>query len=136
MKVFFDNLFAERTKGLHKAMDLASKRHEAISSNIANAETPHYRAVDVDFAGELDRAFKVQNQEALKKTNSKHMDVGGFGESHLIATLSGATKPDGNNVDIDIEMGRMNRNRSMYQNAAAMMRTTMSFLNLISRQTS
>jgi flagellar basal-body rod protein FlgB len=134
MKAFFDNLFTERIQGLHKAMDLASKRQQAIASNIANAETPHYRAVDVDFAGELERAFKIQEQSSIKKTNPKHMDIGGFGESRLIATLSGATKPDGNNVDIDIEMGRLNTNRSMYQNAAAMMRSTMSFLNLIARQ--
>ncbi len=126
MKIFTDMLFDRTTKGLQKSMDLAWKRHEAITSNIANAETPGYRAVDVDFAGELDKAFEKDSSPMLK-TNARHLDTGEAGNSHLVADLSGATKADGNNVDIDIQMGQLDFNRSAYIRGGDLLRRKLKF---------
>ena len=120
-------LFDRTTKGLEKSLDIAWKRNEAITSNIANAETPGYRAVDLDFAGELQNAFG-KSQSRVAKTDPKHLDIGGSGNSHLVADLSGATKADGNNVDIDIQMGQLDFNRSSYMRASEMMRRKLRFL--------
>ena len=127
MKIVNDMLFDKTMKGLERTMDLTWKRNEAISSNIANAETPGYRASDLDFAGELDKAFG-QDASPMTKTDNRHMDVGGAGNSHLIADLSGATKADGNNVDIDIQMGQLDYNRTNYVRSTDFMRRKMRLL--------
>lgn len=128
MKIFSDMIFDRNFTGLQKAMDLSWKRNEAIISNVTNAETPQYRAVDLDFAGELKKAFG-QDNSVVVKTDPKHLDIGESGGSHLVASLSGATKGDGNNVDIDIEMGRLESNRGTYARAADLLRRKMRLLS-------
>lgn len=115
-----DKLFDSTTTGLQKALDLAWERNKAITSNIANSETPQYRAVDLDFSGELERAFG-STDAVLKATNPKHMDIKPSGQAHLVEDFSGATRPDGNNVDIDIQMGRLAFNSEKYSQAANLM---------------
>jgi len=133
MKIFADMLFDRTSQGLQKSMDLAWKRNEAIASNVANAETPGYRAVDVDFAGELEKAFE-RDTSPVTRTNPKHLDVGEAGNSHLVADLSGATKADGNNVDIDIQMGQLDFNRNVYVRGADLLRRKLRFLSTAIRQ--
>lgn len=127
-----DKVFGGTYPGLTKALDLAWKRNEAIVSNITNAETPQYRAVDLDFAGELERAFG-QNQEELAKTNPAHMDITSNSAAHLVPDLSGPTKADGNNVDIDIQMGQLAYNSGRYSGAAALLRKKLGMLKLLAR---
>jgi len=128
MTKILDGIFGEAIPGIQKMMDLTYRRNQAITSNIANAETPQYRAADVDFAQELERAFEEKSPNDLVKTSPKHMDISSQSEAHLIADYSGATKPDGNNVDIDIQMGRLAYNSAKYSSAANLMRRQMQFL--------
>ena len=121
MKIINDFLYDSTFKGLQKSLDLTWRRNEAISSNVANAETPQYRAVDVNFAQELERAFN-QSTDPITKTDSKHMDLSSSSIAHLTPDFSGATKPDGNNVDIDLQMGRLAFNSSKYSTSAAIIR--------------
>lgn len=115
-----DKIFDKTIPGLNKMLDLHYKRSEAIISNITNAETPMYRAVDVDFAGELEAAFNRGKAEMLK-TDPKHMDLSGSSQSHLVSDMSGATRADGNNVDIDIQMAKLTKNSGRYEIAARLM---------------
>ena len=128
MKILTDSLFDRTLNGLEKSLDLTWKRNESIVSNIANAETPGYRATTLDFAGELDRAFGKQD-ESVARTNARHLDIGGEGVSHLIADVSGPTKGDGNNVDVDLQMGQLEYNRGQYARAADLMRRKMRFIS-------
>ena len=128
-----DRIFDKTYTGLAKALDLAHKRNEAIVSNITNAETPQYRAVDLDFAGELKRAFGSANEE-LKKTNSKHLDLASSSSAHLVPDMSGATKPDGNNVDLDIQMGQLSYNSGRYTGSANMLRKKLAILKAAIRE--
>lgn len=116
-----DKLFDSSMPGLEKMLDLTYRRNEAITSNIANAETPQYRAADVNFAGELERAFGNESK-SLKKTSAKHLDLETSSEAKMVADLSGATKGDGNNVDIDIQMGKLAYNSGQYTIAAGLVR--------------
>lgn len=120
MKVL-DNLFDKSVAGLTKSMDLSWRRNQAISSNIANAETPQYRAVDLTFGKELERAFG-DSRESVMRTDAEHLDVHQNQSSHLVADYSGQTKPDGNNVDIDLQMGRLAQNSGDFMNAARLIR--------------
>ena len=130
MSSIIDKLFDRTYTGLHKALDLTFRRNEAIASNVANAETPQYRAVDLSFGTELKRAFGEESS-TLMQTNSRHQDIGGTHTAHLIPNTSGETKPDGNNVDIDIEMGRLAFNSSRYTSAASSIRKKFALLRYI-----
>ena len=127
MALLIDRFLDKSLPGVIKAMDLTLRRNEAIVSNIANAETPLYRAVDIDFASELKQAFNRDDSQ-LAKTDTRHMDANGSGGAHMIGDLSGATKPDGNNVDIDIQMGRLAYNSGKFSEAASVVRKQLSML--------
>ncbi len=113
-----EKLLGSTISGLERLLDLSWRRGQAINANIANAETPTYRAVDLDFGQELDRAFGL-DKEALHRTDPRHQDIGGGGSERMISDLSGATKMDGNNVDLDLQMGRLAYNTMAYTRAAA-----------------
>ena len=90
-----------------KLLDVSHARHEAISGNLANAETPGYKRVDIktDFAEELKRLAKSNDIESI---------------SALRATLetdlnSPSVRPDGNNVQLDSELMKMNKNAMQYE---------------------
>jgi flagellar basal-body rod protein FlgB len=117
-----NSLYEPTFQGLEKAMELQLRRHEALTSNISNAETPQYRATDLTFAGELNRAFS-EGSEEMQKTNSRHLDLISETGSHLVPDLSGATKGDGNNVDVDMQLAKMNSNLGKYMGAAQLIQT-------------
>lgn len=125
-----DKIFDNTLPGLTKAMDLTWQRNQAITSNIANAETPQYRAVDVNFERELESAFGDTSGE-LVKTDAQHIDASGTQPAHLTADVSGATKADGNNVDIDIQMGKLAYNSGQYSIATNLMRKKLGVLRRI-----
>jgi len=126
-------IFDNQMDGLQKALELTWRRNEAINSNIANAETPQYRAVDLNFASELDRALLGSGSE-VKKTDTRHLDLSTNELAHLSPDYSGATKPDGNNVDLDIQMGRLSYNSGKYSLASSVLRKKFQFLYNAIRQ--
>lgn len=128
-----DKLLDKTMPGLEKAMDLTWKRNQAITANIANAETPMYRAVELNFSNELEKAFGSANSVTLK-TDPRHMDLSSDSGAHFIPDLSGATKADGNNVDIDLQMGRLAQNSSKYTQAASIMRKQLQQISSAIRQ--
>jgi len=90
-----------------KLLDGAVLRQEAIASNIANAETPGYRRLDVsgDFASEL--------RARLGQAGA----VGSFADLQpkLVEDLNArSVRPDGNSVEIERELLEMNRNTVEY----------------------
>lgn len=133
MTKVFEGIFKEVLPGLQKTMQLTYRRNDAITANIANAETPQYRAVDLNFANELEKAYNKDNGSLLK-TNAKHLDSSGQSNAHLVQDYSGATKADGNNVDLDIQMGRLAYNSGRYSIAAQLMRKHLQLLKTAIRE--
>jgi flagellar basal-body rod protein FlgB len=131
-----DTLFDRSVTGLSRTMDLTWKRNQALSANIANAETPQYRAIDVSFGNELEKAFESQTG-SLAQTNPGHLDNQSTNgdTSKLVNDLSGPTKPDGNNVDLDLQMGRLAQNSGDYANAARLIRRQIGLLRTAIRET-
>ncbi len=89
---------------LKSALDINWMRQQAVSQNIANADTPKYKRVDVDF----DRVLtgKIDKRLAMRKTHLAHLD--GFckrAENLPLVTATGTrNRNDGNNVDLEQEM--------------------------------
>lgn len=90
------NLFGTVLNGLGAALQLHEARHRVIAENLANAETPGYRARRLEFQDELRRAF---DGEPISKT-SVEAEV----DRHA------RVNADRNSVDLDTEMARMSEN--------------------------
>ena len=90
-----------------KMLDAAHDRHQAISSNIANVETPGYKRQDVsaDFATEMQKLAKAGDLQKIQQLTPK-----------LVNDLnSPSVRADGNNVQIDNELLKMATNATEYE---------------------
>jgi flagellar basal-body rod protein FlgB len=114
-------------------MDLTWQRNKVITSNVSNISTPKYRAADMTFGQELDKAFNEASSQELKITDSKHLDLSTRGSARIVPDLSGATKADGNNVDIDLQMTALAQNSSDFSTAAQLARHVLSYTKSIIR---
>jgi flagellar basal-body rod protein FlgB len=103
----------------------ASQRHEALAANLANAETPGYQRVDVDFHSTLAAAL-------TQRTTSAGTGGQGSGASAALqqATFApardaaaGAVQADGNTVDADAESAKLAEN-ALEQEAAVQVAQT------------
>ncbi len=91
------NLFGTVLSGLDKALEFHETRHRVIAENIANAETPGYRARRVEFDEELRQAF---DEGVAEDGASLEAEV----------DRSARMKADRNTVDLDTEMAKMSEN--------------------------
>jgi len=117
-----DTLFEQTVTGLNKAMDLTWRRGKVLASNVANAETPKYRASELDFGKELEKAFGTNEGQQVTRTHVSHMELTLDSGAKMRGDLTGRTKADGNNVDIDLQMAALASNGSDYSNAVQLMR--------------
>jgi flagellar basal-body rod protein FlgB len=128
MKIWDQNF-----NGIEKALDLRFKRHALLVSNVVNSETPGYKARELDFAGELSKAFGEPKAE-LSKTDAKHLDITATEGEHIVIDNRGALGADGNNVDLDMMMGRVSANGKAYETAANMLSQKFRMLRLFTRK--
>ena len=77
------NVNDKTLKALAAAVKFREMRQEIISSNVANAETPGYKAKRLDFESALARALDVDGNMAMKVEDGKHFDVGSGGFDNL-----------------------------------------------------
>ena len=106
-------LFDTTQLALERTIAGASQRHNALAANIANASTPGYRRVDVDFHGAL--------AAALGSSNAKNaVETAGFTTQ---ADSVGATQADGNSIDIDNESAKLAANALEQQAAVSVAKT-------------
>lgn len=89
-----------------KMLDAAALRQEAIAANIANAETPGYRRLDVnfDFADQLRNSLRTGELDRTMEIKPKLVED----------THARTVRPDGNTVEIEHELLAMNRNAAEY----------------------
>jgi len=106
------NIDDKTTKALAASLKYRQMRQELIASNIANAETPGYKAKKIDFEDALARALDTDEQQTLKTTDSRHFNVGGGGFNNLQPEIY--EESNGNTVDRDQEMADMAENKIMY----------------------
>ena len=92
---------------LEDLMRLTHIRHKVLASNIANADTPGYKAKDINFKKYFDRATLE-----LSSTHDRHItlssDKNSMGDRTVIEYVP--SWGDRNNVELDIEMAKMTEN--------------------------
>ncbi|WP_406666951.1 flagellar basal body rod protein FlgB [Gallaecimonas sp. GXIMD1310] len=126
MAISFNKAF-----GIHQyALEVRSQRAELLASNIANADTPGYKARDLDFKAALQAAQSQQRQPGLLATTSAgHMQAPADLAANLgLGSAIGYRIPnqpdtgDGNTVDVQTE-------RSLYLQNALEYQTSVQFLS-------
>ena len=99
---------------LEKALDFSSRKQQVISSNIANADTPNYKARDVSFKQMLEDET-ARGIEA-KRTNDKHIAFRSteLSEPAVYVKNNRSYNHNGNSVDLDKEMSELATNQIYY----------------------
>lgn len=100
------------------AMDLRVQRQQIIASNIANADTPQYKAKDFDFSKALQGAMygRQQGDLSLAKTSARHIEgTGNPASGYLQYRTEKQSAVDGNTVDMDLERAAIAENSMQYE---------------------
>ena len=111
-----DGLFISPTlQSLRLTMDDAALRQQAISSNIANVNTPGYQRMDVSTNFQQaysDAMSRLSNGESVEAMPDATIET---------AAVQGPARPDGNTVQIEQEMVGMAQNSARYEFAGQML---------------
>lgn len=97
---------------LRQLMDVAQLRHRVISHNLANVNTPGYQRLDVQFEGELARQLSRTQDWDTRSVRPQ-----------VVAEEGLQQRADGNNVDVDRELGQMNKNATLFQTYSQLLAT-------------
>lgn len=106
---------------LETILDLGAARHKALAENIANLDTPGYKAKDVAFERVLQG--KMGEGITLASTNPGHISFEDTQDEITARVSSGGEEQglDGNSVDVEEEMARVAKNTLVYNTAAQAM---------------
>jgi flagellar basal-body rod protein FlgB len=102
-------------QSLRLAMDDAALRQQAISSNIANVNTPGYQRMDVS------SSFQQAFSDALNRLSNGESVSDMPDQSIETAAVQGPARPDGNTVQIEQEMVGMAQNSARYEFAGQLL---------------
>jgi flagellar basal-body rod protein FlgB len=119
MSINFKNAF-----GVHEAaLSLRAQRAEVLAANLANADTPNFKARDIDFS-EMFKNVEAGKSGRLIKTHRMHGDTrSDTGVANLAYRIP--MQPDtgdGNTVDAQVEQAKFAENAMQYE-------TSLRFLN-------
>lgn len=109
---------------LNTSLNLRLMNQNVISSNIANADTPGYKAKRVEFEGALRDALGLSDQVTMERTDSGHMVPDAVDPifPEIYDDPNGVESLDGNTVDRAEEMSRMSENQILYDASVEMLR--------------
>jgi flagellar basal-body rod protein FlgB len=104
--------------GVHAdALKVSSQRMELLATNLANADTPNFKARDIDFREALASAASPNSAAALNTTQPSHLtaDAGGTSAANLKYRVPLAPSLDGNTVDVQLEQAAFADNAVRFQ---------------------
>ncbi|WP_373499213.1 flagellar basal body rod protein FlgB [Desulfococcus sp.] len=109
---------------LTRAMDVRSIRHDLITGNLSNMDTPNYRSFDLSMKEALSNIDAVGGGMALEQSHPSHVQGNVTGADpmslHRNPPRPYSLKGDGNTVDVDGEMVKLAENSLMYTTLAQM----------------
>ena len=102
-----------------QALKFRAHRNEVLASNIANADTPNYKARDLDFGDALQRARSATL--SLARTSEMHQQAWGTSSSggKLMYRVPMQSTLDGNTVEADVEQAKFAENAVQYRASLA-----------------
>jgi flagellar basal-body rod protein FlgB len=103
-----------------EALNLRARRQEVLSSNIAHADTPNYKARDFDFSSTLTQAVERGRQSqsmSLATTSARHLagEATVMNDAELLYRVPTQSSLDGNTVEMDVERINFAENTVRYE---------------------
>ena len=121
-----EDIFKGTITTLEQGLDLRSMKHNLMVSNIANRDTPNYKAFDLAVEEEMQKLTETQKGITLNKTNKGHLPAKGpkgYSGVNITQTTQGLEpNRDGNTVDIEKEMTNIAENNLLYDAMAQILR--------------
>lgn len=108
----------DRAFGIHDdALLVRTRRARIIASNLANADTPHFKARDMDFRAVLGSVTNATRGTLVRTTHSRHISGGDspIAGTDLLYRVPSQPSIDGNTVDPNIEKAAFMSNAIGYQ---------------------
>ena len=116
---FIDKAFSLNEKSLN----VRAQRMEVLSRNIANADTPHFKAQDIDFKS----VMKVASEGAVIPTNAMHITEGPDQTSDgLKYRIPYNVSFDGNTVELPVEQAKFGQYAADYQTTLSILESRIS----------
>ena len=117
---------------IKEGLDASSMRQRTISSNLANVNTPLYKANKVEFEAELRKAL---NKDAVNMKSTHEGHLGGSMTTSVmpktVRTEGTSMNENGNNVDIDNEMVELASNEIYYSALIAQLNQKLGNMNYV-----
>lgn len=112
------NLFSNTIQSLDNALSYSSLKQKTISNNIANADTPNYKAKEVVNKKSFDKF--LNSSISAYRTNQRHYDFSmqSSGQTETVTQKNVQYNNNGNSVDVDKEMSSLAANQ-IYYNAVS-----------------
>ncbi|MBF0179662.1 MAG: flagellar basal body rod protein FlgB [Magnetococcales bacterium] len=114
-------------------MNLRNRRQEIIAANVANADTPNYKARRLEFEDVLRDAMPAHGELPMARTGANHLPAAiTFPiDANLQEIETPIPKGDKNSVDLEQEMARQSANQLLYNYAAQSMGGQINQLRMI-----
>lgn len=110
----------ESVEPLAFALDYHTTRHNLITSNIANVDTPGYRPREVTFENELERLGGTMHLQETEEGHFSRPDAPGPGAMQVYEETWASPGADGNFVRLEHEMARLQANSVRYRASTQM----------------
>lgn len=104
-------LFSNSITSLEKGLDYAALRQKAITDNIANVDTPNYKAKDVNFREIMEEA---NDAFSAHRTDQRHFQFSSSNSSPTPVRNNFSYNENQNSVDLDSEMTKLASNQIYY----------------------
>jgi flagellar basal-body rod protein FlgB len=104
------SLTIPQSEVLARLLDVAQMRHRLISQNLANVNTPGYHQMDVAFEDAFARALGKQGETGALRVIPRAVE----GQGNV-------ARQDGNTVDLDKELGSLNKNSLLFSMTTQML---------------
>ena len=117
-----NGIFSDTISLLERSLNLRSLQHRVLASNIANMDTPNYKAVEIAVAEEMGRNQDSAAGIQLVRTQTGHLPLKHNPADSVNLKVAKPTqfslRGDGNTVDLDRTMGRLAENTLLYKTVA------------------
>jgi len=117
---------------MEQGLRLRSQRQQVLATNIANADTPNYKAQDIDFNQAMKAALSNTSSSAgLATTHPQHVGGTNGGAAKVQTRNQVQNSADGNTVDMDVEQSQFAENALQYETLVTMINGTFKNINSV-----
>jgi flagellar basal-body rod protein FlgB len=118
------SMFPDHVDLTAKVMDFQLQRQNIVSANLANINTPGYKARRLEFEKDLQTAMGLSEAGAVARTHPDHLPApfaADNAEASVTRSLTPRVVQGVDNVDLDTEMAAMAKNNLLYNTLATVM---------------